>query len=239
MLKAVIPRRAGLRRFHPSLTVALGRNDRNGKQPPLSMQPSYLSRPQSSLCLTDQSSPHSLVEPTQPTTTSSSAVWPDSDIKNTMDRASKIYMAQQILNYKFQNENLLWEALQAPGSNIAELDGRKLTQGNKSLASIGDAIITLVIRCDCHRMDRNIGETSESLQRLVNNYQLAFKCDETGLKACINNNQCQRGVVSPRTLADTLEAVIGAIYLDSDIDNAKLAIQSLQIFKNIKFDGFR
>ncbi|TRX96733.1 hypothetical protein FHL15_002399 [Xylaria flabelliformis] len=132
-----------------------------------------------------------------------------------MGRATKIYMAQQILNYKFQNEDLLWEALQAPASDVALLNGRKLTQGNKGLAGVGDAVISLVIKSDCYRKDRSIG-----------------------LGACINKNQSMRGFDSPRTLADTLEAVIGAVYLDGGIDNVKLAMKSLRTGAKGRLFGF-
>ncbi|KAI0863049.1 ribonuclease III domain-containing protein [Xylaria cubensis] len=217
MLKAAIPRRAGLRRFRPSPTIALSRNDRNSL---------HFARPQSSSCPIDQSF---FCPSFTPTTTPSSPNLPGSNIKEAMGRATKINMAQQILNYKFQNEDLLWEALQAPASDVAMLNGRKLTQGNKGLAGVGDAVISLVIKSDCYRMDRSIGETSQNLHKLTNNHHFASKCRETGLGACINKNQSMQ-FDSPRTLADTLEAVIGAVYLDGGIDNVKLVMKSLRIF---------
>ncbi|KAI8954264.1 ribonuclease III domain-containing protein [Xylaria longipes] len=146
-----------------------------------------------------------------------------------MDQACKLSLAQQILDYEFQNEDLLWEALQAPGSNVATLNGRELTQGNKGLAHVGDAVIMLVIKLDGYTTNRSIGEAQRSLERLANNYQFTSKCDETGLTACINHNPSQGNLVSPRIRADTLEAVIGAVYLDGGIDNAKLAMRVLRI----------
>ncbi|KAI0914732.1 ribonuclease III domain-containing protein [Ustulina deusta] len=146
-----------------------------------------------------------------------------------MDRTTKIGLAQAVLNYEFQNEDLLWEALQAPGSSVATLNGRTLTQGNKGLATLGDAVATLVIKLDCYAMNRSIGETATVLQRAVNNSRFAFLCDKTGLTACVNHNPSQGGTVSPRTRADTLEAVIGAVYQDGGIDSARAAMQSLQV----------
>ncbi|KAI0555164.1 ribonuclease III domain-containing protein [Xylaria curta] len=193
----------------------------------------YLARPPSSSCPTNESFPRSPVEFIQPTTTTtpSSSNQPVPNIKDTMGRARKIHTAQQILKYKFQDEDLLWEALQTPTSNVAVLNGRKLTQGNKGLAGVGDAVITLVIKREYYSMDRNIGETTQSLNRLTNNCQFAFNCRETGLGVCINKNPSMHDFVSPRTLADTLEAVIGAVYLDGGIDNAKLAMKSLRVLK--------
>jgi hypothetical protein len=74
-----------------------------------------------------------------------------------MDKTNKIRIAQQILNYQFRDEDLLWEALQAHGSNVNTLKGRPLIQGNKGLAGLGNVVITLVIKLNCYMMNRTIG----------------------------------------------------------------------------------
>ncbi|KAI0432158.1 ribonuclease III domain-containing protein [Xylaria sp. FL1042] len=148
-----------------------------------------------------------------------------------MNRTSKISAAQVILNYEFRNEDLLWEALQAPGSNVALLNGRFLTQGNKGLAALGDAVATLIVKLDCYLLNRSIGDAAATLQRTVNNSRFALLCDETGLTACVNRNPSQGGSVSPRTRADTLEAIIGAVYQDGGIDSARSVMQSLQVIE--------
>ncbi|KAI1202202.1 ribonuclease III domain-containing protein [Nemania serpens] len=149
-----------------------------------------------------------------------------SDAEETIDKATKIFRAQQIVNHEFQNEDLLWEALLTPGSR---LNGRVLTQGNKRLASLGDAVATMIIKHECYALDVSIGVTSEILQRVVNNPRLINICDEVGLTACINGNPAQRGNVSPQTCADTIEAIIGAVYLDAGIDKAKSVMHLLRI----------
>lgn len=77
-----------------------------------------------------------------------------SDVEEPIDRASKIDKAQKIINYEFQNNDLLWEALQAPNPEISKPNGR---MGNKALASVGDAVATLVIKLDCYKMNYTIG----------------------------------------------------------------------------------
>lgn len=72
------------------------------------------------------------------------------------EKATKLSRAQQILNHEFQNEDLIWEALQAPGSDVPTLNGRALTQGNKRLASLGDAVATMIIKHECYAMNRSI-----------------------------------------------------------------------------------
>ncbi|KAI1112494.1 ribonuclease III domain-containing protein [Nemania sp. NC0429] len=151
------------------------------------------------------------------------------DAEDAVDTATKISRAQQILNHEFQNEELLWEALQTPGSNVPMLGGRALTQGNKRLASLGDAVATMIIKHECYVMNYSIGETSDFVQRVVNNPRLISLCNEAGLTACINRNPSQRGIVSPQTLADTIEAVIGAVYLDGGINKARSTMKLLRI----------
>ncbi|KAI1132250.1 ribonuclease III domain-containing protein [Nemania abortiva] len=137
-------------------------------------------------------------------------------------------MAQKIINYQFQNEDLLWEALQAPGSGVVTLNGRVLAQGNKNLAAIGDAVATLIIKSHCYEMDRSIGHTTLYLATLVGNARLASLCNEAGLTDCINRNPSLDGVEA-RTRADTIEAIIGAVYRDGGINSAESVMRSLRV----------
>ncbi|KAI1157198.1 ribonuclease III domain-containing protein [Nemania diffusa] len=139
-----------------------------------------------------------------------------SDVEEPIDRASKIDKAQKIINYEFQNNDLLWEALQAPNPEISKPNGR---MGNKALASVGDAVATLVIKLDCYKMNYTI----------VSNYRFALTCEQTGLATCINLNPSQGGIVGPRTRADSVEAVIGAVYQDGGIDSARSVMRTLRI----------
>ncbi|KAH8164792.1 hypothetical protein CIB48_g3440 [Xylaria polymorpha] len=221
MLKTAILYGAGRVRSRRKPTAALLRNGRNGKPPLL------ISRSPGSSRLTNQNVPSSRAQFTQPQSDTKDTT----DTTDTTDRASKLVAAQQILNYEFQNKDLLYEAMQTPGSNTASSNEHTLIEGNKRLAGVGDAVITLVIKLDCYMMNRPIGEISQILQRVVSNHHFTSKCVETGLSACIHLNPSQRGVISPRTLADTLEAVIGAVYLDGGIDKARLAMRSLLNYK--------
>lgn len=47
--------------------------------------------------------------------------------------------------------------MQTPGSNTASSNEHTLIEGNKRLAGVGDAVITLVIKLDCYMMNRPIG----------------------------------------------------------------------------------
>lgn len=62
-------------------------------------------------------------------------------------RDVKVAKAEDIIHYVFGNAELLWEALQAAGSNTMHT----YPEGNKRLAMIGDAVLKTVILEDMRR----------------------------------------------------------------------------------------
>jgi hypothetical protein len=57
-------------------------------------------------------------------------------------REQRLTGVENQINYKFNDQNCLWEALQAPGSGVLSVGTRRLTsEGNKRLALKGDAAI--------------------------------------------------------------------------------------------------
>lgn len=62
---------------------------------------------------------------------------------------------------------------------------------------------------------------------MVNNNNLAAVCDRIGLTQCINLNPAAQGQLSFRLKATTLEAVIGAVLEDSDLDTVKSVMDNL------------
>lgn len=60
----------------------------------------------------------------------------------TFTREQRLTGVENQINYKFNDQNYLWEALQAPGSGVSSAGTRRLTsEGNKRLALKGDAAI--------------------------------------------------------------------------------------------------
>ncbi|CAJ2509778.1 Uu.00g056780.m01.CDS01 [Anthostomella pinea] len=84
-----------------------------------------------------------------------------------------------------------------------------MTEGNKPLAGIGDKVLSLEIVVSSVNAGNPIGKRSALLTTQTCNARLTAICDATGLAAYINGNPSQHGFVSPRTRADTVEAVIG------------------------------
>lgn len=53
--------------------------------------------------------------------------------------------AQVVINYNFNDPLILWEALQAAGSPVHSISGRRLLDGNKRLAILGDRVLELAL----------------------------------------------------------------------------------------------
>lgn len=58
---------------------------------------------------------------------------------------AKIEGVQDIIDYTFGNPLLLWEALQAAGSPVYSIGQRRLFDGNKRLAVLGDIVLDLAL----------------------------------------------------------------------------------------------
>jgi hypothetical protein len=60
----------------------------------------------------------------------------------TFTREQRLTGVENQINYKFNDQNCLWEALQAPGSGVLFVGTRRLTsEGNKRFALKEDAAI--------------------------------------------------------------------------------------------------
>lgn len=61
---------------------------------------------------------------------------------NNMDTI--LQAVQDIIGYRFREREILWEAMQAAGSNVRSAGDRIFADGNKRLAVIGDTVLQLV-----------------------------------------------------------------------------------------------
>ncbi|KAJ0351631.1 hypothetical protein COL26b_004524 [Colletotrichum chrysophilum] len=148
---------------------------------------------------------------------------------NPLQADQRMSDAEEILGYDFKDPRWLWEALQAAGSPVTRVGTRSLRKGNKQLAGLGDRIISVVIVMTSVDDNISIGNTNARIQMCANNERLARLCDAVGLTRCIVRNPSQQGMVSQRTKADTLEAVVGAVFKDGGLDVAEEVIEHLGI----------
>lgn len=134
---------------------------------------------------------------------------PDAAVETLMER----------LRYGFSDPGLAELALSHP-SFTHEIDG---TRGNERLEFLGDAVLDLVIADLFFRAhpDWNEGDMTRARAALVNKRALAKEARELGLGELVKLGRTERrsgGERKESVLANCLEAVIGAVYLDGGIE---------------------
>ncbi|KAK1713839.1 hypothetical protein CaCOL14_001427 [Colletotrichum acutatum] len=138
--------------------------------------------------------------------------------------------AEQIAGYGFSARSLLREALQTPGPGVLTAGDRSIIDGNKTLALLGDRVLgTLLVEAMVIENLEARGAIDAQLQRAVNNVRLAEIFDTFDFLECLNLNPSQGRAIGARTKADTIEAIIGAAYLDGGLDAARLVATRLGI----------
>ena len=69
----------------------------------------------------------------------------------------KIQRCQEIIRHEFTDQNLCWEALQMAGNGTKAAGPRKIPNGNKRLAILGEYVINLVISSDWYHTGTDEG----------------------------------------------------------------------------------
>ncbi|KAL7931258.1 ribonuclease III domain-containing protein [Trichoderma chlorosporum] len=125
---------------------------------------------------------------------------------------------QDILQYQFRNPKLLEEALHAAGSTPKTTRQNPREHGNKGLALIGDAVLRLAV-VDDGILD---GKTTQNCHQIcvaeISNIALSKKLQKWKIVQFVKLAPAQKGVMSQGTGASTAEALIGAVWIDSDRD---------------------
>ena len=67
---------------------------------------------------------------------------------------------QRKLRYVFVDPSILSEALQAAGNGISQVGGRKIMEGNKRLAMLGDSVLQLALLNDWYMGGESRGKLS-------------------------------------------------------------------------------
>ncbi|MDI1491507.1 MAG: hypothetical protein OHK93_002716 [Ramalina farinacea] len=130
-------------------------------------------------------------------------------------QAAMLENAQSIIGYTFTDASILWEALQAPGAPRFDTNGRDFSNGQKRLALVGDAVLKLVLLDEWYRGPRGIQIGNNQVATIGSNSNLAQTGRSHSLDTCIHNNPSAWGAVSNGVMAQTVEAILGAVWLDS------------------------
>lgn len=76
----------------------------------------------------------------------------------------------------------------------------------------------MVLRIGCQRSDANPGRIQDEVSESLSNTNLALIGRRAHLDDLVQKGLTHHGAVGKQTMADTVEAVIGAIHLDSGED---------------------
>ena len=138
---------------------------------------------------------------------------------------------QSAIGYAFRNGALLAEALTAPSYRMDFPDARD----NQRLEFLGDAVLGLMAAERLFREFPGESEGSLTVRRahMVSAVALCEAAERIGLAPHLRRNR--QAAPLPRgakTLADAVEAVIGAAYVDGGLDAARRVFQSLGLESN-------
>ena len=127
---------------------------------------------------------------------------------------------QKIIDYKFKNKDLLIHALT---HKTYAYEASEPIEFNERLELLGDSILGFVVVEQLYKTNKYFseGELTRRRASLVNNKLLAKKAKEMNIGKYLflgKGEIKQKGNRNPTNLANALEAVIGAIYLDSDLN---------------------
>lgn len=133
----------------------------------------------------------------------------------------KIENFEQNIGYKFKNKQLLQTAL----THKSYANEYKV-QSNEKLEFLGDAILEFVTSKYLYDNYKKLkeGEMTKVRATVVceeSLHQVALRHNFSDFLIIGKSEKACKGNEKPAILADSVEAIIAAIYLDSDIENAK------------------
>ena len=131
----------------------------------------------------------------------------------------KLASLEKKINYKFKSKELLQRALT---HKTYAFEARIPIEYNERLEFLGDSILGFVVAEQLYKTNKYFseGELTRRRASLVNNTFLSEKAKELDLGEYLNLGKGeikQKGDKNPTNLANSLEALIGAVYLDSDL----------------------
>lgn len=136
---------------------------------------------------------------------------------------SGVEVLQQRLGYQFRDDGLLYLALTHP--SVAHENAKDL-EHNQRLEFLGDAVLQLVLTHELYEKFPAFdeGPLTKARAKLVNRRTLAEHARALGIGAHLilsRGEEMHGGRERPSALADTFEALLGAIFLDGGFDAAR------------------
>ncbi|MDA3937663.1 MAG: ribonuclease III [Actinomycetota bacterium] len=141
----------------------------------------------------------------------------------TLEALERLSLAEEILGYTFTDKSLLREALTHP-SYTGEHPGDCMYE---RLEFLGDAVLDLIVVEEVFRRFPELPEGNMTKIKIavVSGTTLSAVAGELGLDKAIFVGESEKGTAGrgmTSALENTLEALLGAIHLDSDLDSARV-----------------
>ncbi len=142
---------------------------------------------------------------------------------NAADLSSHMNPLERRIGYKFRNSLLLAEALTHPSLSF---ERKTFHFDNQRLEFLGDAVLQLVVTHHLYRLfpSFNEGQMTKLRSRIVSREGLkkhAISLDLGNYLMLGRGEEANNGRERSSTLADSFEALIGAMYLDSDLETVR------------------
>ena len=128
---------------------------------------------------------------------------------------------EKIINYKFKNESLLFEALTHSSSKVVKSNKKK--NNYERLEFLGDRVLGLVLAEYFFKLfpDSNEGFLNDYFQKYANQDFLSQFAKKIQISDFIKTQKGDNLDNNKSVLSDVIESLIGAIYLDSNIDECR------------------
>jgi len=138
-------------------------------------------------------------------------------------------LLEKKINYNFKNKDLLKNALT---HKTYAFEAEVPIEYSERLELLGDSILNFVVAEQLYKSNKYFleGELTRRRSMLVNNNFLASRSKELGIGRILllgKGEKKQNGDLNPKNLANALEALIGAVYLDSNLSKVKEMILSI------------
>lgn len=155
-----------------------------------------------------------------------------------MKELVNIYEVEKIIDYKFKNNKLLVKAL-----THSSYSNEHRVESNERLEFLGDAVIEFIITEKLfNEFKGKEGDLSKIRALIVSEKPLSEAIDKMGLEKYLLKGvgESKNTTSSKAIKCDMFEAIVGAIYLDGGLENAKkFFIKAAgENIENIKLHGY-
>lgn len=138
------------------------------------------------------------------------------------------------IGYNFKNRELLVNALT---HKTYAFEALQPVEYNERLEFLGDSILNFLVAERLYRTNEFFSEGELTRRRIsiVNNRKLSGIARELNLGKYLRlgkGERQQKGYTNPTNLANALEALIGAIYLDSNLETVREIVFNRILIKN-------